>query len=576
MLLCSAFNGLTQRAWIELRAAGHDVRVQLGPDMDAAGAAASAFDPDLIVCPFLRERVPDEVWRRYRTIIIHPGPAGDRGPSSLDWALADRVRVWGVTALQAVDDLDGGPVWATRTFPVPAGVRKSTLYNGPVTDAAIALIHEVVARAADPIFVPRPAERWDSETRGRPRPVMRQVDRAFSWSDATDDIVRQIRAADGAPGVRTVLAGTDVFVYDAQPGPVTSPGHAGTIAARHHGALLVRTGDGAVWIGQLRRAGATATRSIKLPATLALTDAVSGVPELLSRPGLPAGFRDVRYERTGDVGVVSFDFYNGAMSTADCRRLAHVLQRAVTQDTRVLVVRGGETFSNGIHLNVIDATSCPEVEAWQNIVAIDEVCRMIITCTDQLVVAAVGGSSGAGGTMLALGADRVVVRDGVVLNPHYATMGLYGSEYWTYVLPRRVGDEQARQLTEACWPIGAAEAVGLGLGDELGSGTRDEFDRAVVDYAHQLTDRDDYPRLLATKRARRAADERRRPLARYRADELTQMRQDICHDRNGFAAVRQAFVRKQPRPTAPDRPLGSDRPGSAPERRLEAGSELGA
>jgi putative two-component system protein, hydrogenase maturation factor HypX/HoxX len=331
-----------------------------------------------------------------------------------------------------------------------------------------------------------------------------------------------------------------------------------------------------VWIGQLRRAGATATRSIKLPATLALTDAASGVPELLSRPGLPAGFRDVRYERTGEVGVVSFDFYNGAMSTADCRRLAHALQRAVTQDTRVLVVRGGETFSNGIHLNVIDAAPCPEVEAWQNIVAIDEVCRMIITCADQLVVAAVGGSSGAGGTMLALGADRVVLRDGVVLNPHYATMGLYGSEYWTFVLPRRVGAEQARQLTEACRPIGAAEAVGLGLGDELGSGTRDEFDRAVVDHAHQLADRYDYPRLLATKRAGRAADERRRPLARYRADELNQMRQDICHDRNGFAAIRHAFVRKQPRPTAPDRPLGSDRPGSAPERRLDAGSELGA
>ena len=41
--------------------------------------------------------------------------------------------------------------------------------------------------------------------------------------------------------------------------------------------------------------------------------------------------------------------------------------------------------------------------------------------------------------MLALGADRVLLRDGIVLNPHYRTMGLFGSEYWTYVLPRRVG-----------------------------------------------------------------------------------------------------------------------------------------
>ena len=29
MLVCSAFNGLSQRVWAELRAAGHPVRVQL-------------------------------------------------------------------------------------------------------------------------------------------------------------------------------------------------------------------------------------------------------------------------------------------------------------------------------------------------------------------------------------------------------------------------------------------------------------------------------------------------------------------------------------------------------------------
>ena len=29
LLLCSAFNGLTQRAWIELRADGHEVTVGL-------------------------------------------------------------------------------------------------------------------------------------------------------------------------------------------------------------------------------------------------------------------------------------------------------------------------------------------------------------------------------------------------------------------------------------------------------------------------------------------------------------------------------------------------------------------
>ena len=86
------------------------------------------------------------MWTRYPTIIVHPGPIGDRGPSSLDWAIVDGHSRWGVTALQAVEEMDAGPVWATREFALSSAVmRKSAVYNGPVADAAIALIHEVVA-----------------------------------------------------------------------------------------------------------------------------------------------------------------------------------------------------------------------------------------------------------------------------------------------------------------------------------------------------------------------------------------------------------------------------------------------
>ncbi|MGH8236389.1 MAG: hypothetical protein ACREXP_05125 [Steroidobacteraceae bacterium] len=63
LLLCSAFNGLTQRAWIELRAKGHEVTLQLAGDEKVIREAVAAVDPELIICPFLRERVPAEVWK---------------------------------------------------------------------------------------------------------------------------------------------------------------------------------------------------------------------------------------------------------------------------------------------------------------------------------------------------------------------------------------------------------------------------------------------------------------------------------------------------------------------------------
>lgn len=92
LLLASAFNGLTQRIWLDLRRAGHDVTVELSLSEATMREAAVLVDPDLIICPFLKERVPAAVWRQWPTVIVHPGPEGDRGPSSLDWAIAEGHR----------------------------------------------------------------------------------------------------------------------------------------------------------------------------------------------------------------------------------------------------------------------------------------------------------------------------------------------------------------------------------------------------------------------------------------------------------------------------------------------------
>lgn len=534
LLLCSSFNGLTQRAWLELRRAGHDVSVELAVSEQVMLEAAQLAKPDLIICPFLKEKVPARLWQNHRTIIVHPGPPGDRGPSSLDWAIADAEREWGVTALQAVEEMDAGPIWGYRMFPLPVEApRKSALYNGAVADAAVELVLEVAERAADPGFVPVPLDYGRPEVRGRLRPAMRHADREVSWSESTEAIVRRVRAADGAPGGRAVLCELPVRVFDVFRGPALV-GRPGVVAARREGAVLVHTGDGTVWVGHLRL---DRPDGVKLPAASVLGDRVAHLEER-------AGYTEITYERTAAVGVVSFDFYNGAMSTDQCLRLSAALRYAVEQDTRVVVVRGGEVFSNGIHLNVIESAPHPELEAWRNINAINQVCREIIRCTGQLVVASVGGNAGAGGVMMALGADRVLVRSGVVLNPHYRTMGLFGSELWTYVLPRRVGAQVAGRLTEDALPLGAAEAVELGLADGALGGSRLEFEESVLEYAEGLAGDAGFEGLLAAKRRVREADERHKPLDAYRVQELAEMSRDMFDDRHGFRAARRAFVLK--------------------------------
>ena len=77
----------------------------------------------------------------------------------MDWAILGAEPVWGVTALQAVDTMDAGPVWATETIAMPADPpRKSDLYNGLVADGAMGLIRKVLSKAPDPDFRPEPQD----------------------------------------------------------------------------------------------------------------------------------------------------------------------------------------------------------------------------------------------------------------------------------------------------------------------------------------------------------------------------------------------------------------------------------
>lgn len=559
LLLVTAFNGLSQRVWCALREAGHDVGVQLATSASDMIEAVRATEPELILCPFLKHRVPAEVWQNRPTVIIHPGPVGDRGPSSLDWAIAEGARTWGVTALQAVEEMDAGPIWATRTFALPAAPpRKSSLYNGPVADAALECVFEVVEKAVDPDFTPVPADRAPTETPGaRPRPAMTQDDRAFDWSDETDTILRRIRAADGSPGVRTEIAGLPVFAYDATPG-LTRGARPGTLLSRRQGAVLVGTGDGSLWLGHLRAAEAGHARAgIKLPATTLLGARLRGVPHsplpVGAEPESANAYRQVRYRRTGRIGWLAFDFYNGAMAPGHCRRLLAGLRHAAAQDTEVLVLRGGtDAFSNGIHLNVIEAAPDPAGSAWVNIRAINDVCREIITCTKQVVVAAYAGSAGAGGVMLALGADIVAARAGIVLNPYYE-MGLYGSELHTFTLPRRVGALQAQRLVDDKLPVSAEQAATMGLVDEVGP----RHPEAYAEWLTALAERESDPRVARRRRqdkARRLAAERV-PLEVYEARELAEMSRDMFGDRSGFAAARHAFVTKARPASTPGRLL---------------------
>jgi len=556
LFITSAHNSLSQRAQIELEDRGHQVLVQLATSDEAMIAATEGFHPELILAPMLKKAIPAAIFRRYTCLIVHPGIRGDRGPSSLDWAITDGHATWGVTLLQAIEEMDGGDIWHSHEFSVPPRpVAKSALYRNEVTDAAIRGILTSVERFEHGDFQPEPLDYARPDVRGELRPLMKQESRALDWTrEGTASIARKIRAADSFPGVVDRIFGDEYLLFGAHEEDRLR-GTPGEIIARRDGAICRATRDGAVWISHLkvRRPG---VKTFKLPAAQVLGDRIAEVPEstlAVDEVARHRSFREIRYVEDGPVGWLHFDFYNGAMSTEQCQRLIEAYRLARSRPTKVIVFAGGrDFFSNGIHLNVIEAAPSPADESWENIVAIDDLALEILTTTSHRVISALRANAGAGGVMLALAADDVWARGGVVLNPHYKSMGgLYGSEYWTYSLPRRVGETMARELTDGCQPIGTAQAKRIGLVDDAFGPDLAGFEAEAARRARALAADPALAQFLDEKRARRRADEAKKPLSQHRAEELAQMRINFYGPDPAYHEARRRFVLKLAAAEAP-------------------------
>src|SRR5215831_13657831 len=549
LLLASAYNSLTQRVHVELADRGHEVAVELALGDEVMREAVRRHGPDLIIAPMLTTAIPADIWSSWPCFIVHPGPPGDRGPSSLDWAITDGAARWGVTVLQANAEMDAGDIWASAEFPVPSACSKSSLYRTEVADAALEAVLSAVSRFASGSYRPEPLDYGRSGVTGRSRPPCRQADRRIDWSaEPTASVLAKLRAADSSPGVLDVIDGAEYFLVGGHEEDHLR-GRPGAIIARRGGAICRATTDGAVWIPQLRRRPAPGgPGTFKLPATLALRGSLDVVPEIIAPLTLPPGrrtYRQISYRESGAVGYLEFAFPGGAMSTGQCRRLLAAYRHAQARPVKVIVLGGPrDFFANGIHLNVIEAAADPAAESWRNINAIDDLVEAILTTTGKLTVAAIAGNAAAGGLMLALAADQVWCRAGAVLNPHYRLMSLHGSEYWTYTLPRRVGTEHAAQLTQACLPVGPASALRCGLVDRVIAGGVADYHTQVATLASQLAHSSDYPARLAAKASELAAAQRQRPLADYRAAELAVMSRNFSGPREPYAQLRRAFVYK--------------------------------
>ena len=552
LLLSNSYNGLTQKVHCYLKdKIENPVLVELAINGNKISEIVNEHKPEWILCPFLKKQIPSEVWKEKKCIVIHPGIKGDRGASSLDWAILSNKEKWGVTLLSAVEGMDEGPVWSSKDFSLDPKKSKTLTYSDEVSKTALLCIDELLTRINDDQFQPEVVDFDSPSIQGKLMPTIKQSDRKIDFqTDSTEEILRKINASCSQPGVLTEFFGEDYFLYDCYEESILK-GNPGEIIAQRDQAICIGTRDAAVWVTHLKKKDPKPSQRIKLPATLVLKNKIKNIPfnDLDINYIHQKTFKQINYHKEGKLAFLSFNFYNGAMNSYQCEKLINAYDFAVQQsDTELIVISGGpQSWSNGINLNTIEANEFPEVEAWKNLYLINSFIKKVINTKTHLTCSFIGNSAGAGGVPMALAADLVFAKDGIILNPHYQNMGLYGSELWTYLLPKRVGFEMAKKLTDDCLPLNTNQAKKINLIDQKFSSFEE-----MKQHLAEIVATKKHIEILSKRVEERIIDENQKPLLEYEREEMNIMYRNLFENNWGFKEKRRDFVYKVPPNNTPD------------------------
>jgi len=532
-LLITSFNSSSQIAFCALKDMEHTIDVVYAMNPEQMEQEVSSFQPDIIISPFLKKFIPDTLYSKYPCFVLHPGIRGDRGAYSLDNAIREDKREWGVVYLKANDEYDCGAIYAEEFFSMRK-TYKASLYRNEVNQSSIQALKTLLSNIEDKVFLPILQD--DNIMHKQ----LTQDDRSIDWiKDTTAVILKKIYMSDSHPGVKDEILGVECYLYGAHNEQKLRGKHPKEILAKRDGAICLATIDGAVWITHLKEID-----RFKLPATYVLKEKLLGIKE----DRLPLvfdksyeTFYEISCEINNDIAYLYFDFHNGAFSSEKCMKLKYAFEYIKTEAKVVVLMGGKDFFSNGIHLNILEDSKKNGEDGWSNINAMNDLVKSILFADDVITVASFEKNSGAGGVFLALACDYVLGSDSAVLNPHYKTLGLSGSEYHSYTLPKRVGSERSMQLLDECLPLDAKQAKEIGMIDEvyISLNYKESLDSFCNTLLHEeekyedfLWDKEEY------------LEENRAKIEQAREQEIDIMYPEFWEEASSFHTLRYEFVYK--------------------------------
>ena len=174
-----------------------------------------------------------------------------RGAAPIQWAILQDEEKTGLTIMRMDEGLDTGPILFQEEVPILKDETAGQLHDR-LAQAAGDLIINSLQKMHQGALEEKPQDQSASTYAPKIEKNMIHID----WSEPAQKISALIRALDPVPGARTTLDGKEVKVFSSNVlDGGGEKGDSGLVLNHRQEALVVKTGRGAVGIGEIQAPG---------------------------------------------------------------------------------------------------------------------------------------------------------------------------------------------------------------------------------------------------------------------------------------------------------------------------------
>ncbi|MDT8436725.1 MAG: methionyl-tRNA formyltransferase [Gemmatimonadota bacterium] len=175
-----------------------------------------------------------------------------RGAAPVNWAIIRGHTHSGVTIMRIVEELDAGPILYRVAAPLSDDITAGELHDMLAEIGATALVETLAQLEAGTL-----REMEQNHDRATYAPKLDRQTCRLDWSRPAAELARWVRGCDPRPGAWSELRGEPVQLFgpfaDPADGPPAPPGT--VLAADPRRGLRLATGEGSLWIDEVRPAG---------------------------------------------------------------------------------------------------------------------------------------------------------------------------------------------------------------------------------------------------------------------------------------------------------------------------------